>query len=142
MARRISRASKRRLSLFGTLSVVAIIYCAFSLIYNVYQIINLTNQKYKLEKYYSQLQENAEELKIDIDKLNDKEYLANYARENYLYSKDGEYVLKIEDSEEDSEIAEETINILNKEINKNYLIISLSAIVLLIFISVFIKGRK
>ena len=34
--------------------------------------------------------------------LKDVDYLARYARENYLYSKDGEIVLKIEDDEDDN----------------------------------------
>ena len=82
--RRISKASKRRLTFFGTLSLIAIFYFIFSLFYNAYVIYDLVQEKDKLEKNYVKLQEQAENLKIDIEKLNDPDYLANYARENGL----------------------------------------------------------
>ena len=36
-------------------------------------------------------------LNDEISKLQDPEYLAKYAREKYLYSKDDEIIIKIED---------------------------------------------
>jgi len=133
--RRISRASKRRLTIFGTLSLVAIVYFGFSLIYNAYTIYNLTKEKKSLDNLYIELQEEAESLKIDIDKLNDEDYLANYAREHYLYSKDGEYIIQIDDIED----IEENIT---DEINKNYLILGLSILMILIFIYIISKGKR
>ena len=38
-----------------------------------------------------------EELKSEINKLQDPEYVARYAREKYLYSKDDEIIIKIEE---------------------------------------------
>ena len=32
---------------------------------------------------------------MDANKLQDPDYIARYAREKYLYSKDGEFILKI-----------------------------------------------
>ena len=32
----------------------------------------------------------------EIQKLRDPEYLARYAREHFLYSKDGEYIIRLE----------------------------------------------
>lgn len=133
--RRITKASKRRLTFFGTLSVVAIVYFCFSLIYNVYTIYDLSKEKKSLQNLYVDLQEEAENLKIDISKLSDKDYLANYAREHYLYSKDGEYILQLEDIEE---VEEE----ISSEINKNYLILALSLVMLFIFIYIISKGKK
>lgn len=133
--RRISKASKRRLTLFGTISLVAIIYFCFSLIYNVYTIYDLSKEKRNLENIYIDLQEKAENLKIDIEKLNDSSYLANYAREHYLYSKDGEYIIQIDDIEQ----IEDNIE---SEINKNYLIIGLSGVMIFIFIYILSRGRK
>jgi len=133
--RRISKASKRRLTFFGTISLVAIVYFGFSLIYNAYTIYNLTKEKKSLDNLYIELQEEAESLKIDIDKLNDEDYLANYAREHYLYSKDGEYIIQIDDIED----IEENIT---DEINKNYLILGLSILMILIFIYIISKGKR
>ena len=137
--RRISRASKRRLTIFGTLSVVAIIYFSFSLLYNLYTIYSLNNEKKELDNYYLELQEKAEMLKKDIEKLNDEQYLAAYAREHYLYSKDGEYILKIE--EEYSNIDDRRNDIV-KQLKENYVILGLGILIFLIFIYILVKGRN
>ena len=47
--RRISRSSKMRLTFFGTLSIIAIFYFLFSLLFNVYTIYDLTNDKQNLQ---------------------------------------------------------------------------------------------
>lgn len=132
--RRISKASKRRLTFFGTISLIAILYFGFSLIYNAYLIIDLTNEKKNLESLYVDLQEESKQLKIDIEKLNDDTYLANYAREHYLYSKDGEYIIQFDQEEFEED--------LNSEINKNYIILGLSLLMVLIFIYILSKGKK
>lgn len=133
--RRISRASKRRLTFFGTISIFLIIYFLVCVAYNVYTIYSLYSTKKDLQNMYIQLQEETESLKIDIEKLNDEKYLANYAREHYSYSKDGEYIIKIEDIES----MEKDIS---NEINKNYILIVLSLFMLFIFIYIIVKGKK
>lgn len=135
--RRITKASKRRLTFFGTLSVVAIIYFAFSLLYNIYTIYDLTIKKNKLESNYQELQEKANELKTDIEKLNDPKYLADYARENYLYSKEGEYIFKLDEIEKTND----DITDISFNINKNYAIIVLSIVMIIIFIYILSKGK-
>lgn len=135
--RRISKASKRRLTVFGTLSVIVIISFFISLIYSGYSIYTLSKEKNKLEKEYIRLQEKAEDLKIDIDKLNDPKYLADYARENYLYSKDGEYILQIEDIIETKEEIDTIYNI-----NKKHVLFGLIFLIFLMFLYIIIKSRK
>lgn len=137
--RRITKASKRRLTFFGTLSLIAIFYFISSLLYNAYTIYELVQEKNKLEKNYVKLQEQAENLKIDIEKLNDPDYLANYARENYLYSKQGEYVLQLK---EETEETEKKIDIISDNIKKNYVIIGLSIFIILIFVVIINKGNR
>ena len=140
--RKISKASKRRLTFFGTISVVAIIYFIFSLIYNIYTLYDLTLEKKALDNKYVELQAKAEELKIDIEKLNDPEYLADYARENYLYTQPGEYKIQIEEEIEEIKETSEQIEILSISINKNYVILGLSGAMLLVFIYILSKGKK
>ena len=43
---------------------------------------------------------NKEKLESDVIKLQDPDYVAKYAREKYLYSKDGELIIKIIDENE------------------------------------------
>ena len=104
----------------------------FELDRNLYDAIN---EFHVIKEKYPELQTNEEFIKIDIDKLNDEDYLANYAREHYLYSKDGEYIIQIDDIED----IEENIT---DEINKNYLILGLSILMILIFIYIISKGKR
>lgn len=133
--RRISRASKRRLTLFGTISLVVIVYFCFNLIYSAYTIYGLSMEKKRLENLYVELQDDAESLKIEIEKLNDDTYLANYAREHFGYTKYGEYKLQIDDIEK----IEDDITF---EINKNYVIIGLSLLMFFIFVYILSKGAR
>ena len=134
-AKRISKSTKRRLGIFGILSVVCIFYFLFCVVYEVYQIHKLENEKIELKKEYSELKKDAKKLQLQIDELNDPEYLAKYARENYSYSKEGEYIIKLK--EEDEKISK-----VNNEINSNYIFISLSAFITSVFFIFIIKSRK
>ena len=138
MASKISKASIRRLSLFGLVSVCAVFYFLFSLIFSSYSIYNLTKEKNRLNDLYVELQEKAEDLKLDIEKLQDPEYLADYARETYLYTKDDEYVLQIEEIIETNE----NIDKLTNKIDKNYIIFGLIFLIVLIFIYIIRKSNK
>ena len=48
-------------------------------------------------EYRVKLEEEAKILESDILKLNDPTYIAKYAREKYLYSKDGELIIRLPD---------------------------------------------
>lgn len=99
MARRKNKKSRRRLAIFGTLSLIVIGYFLFNLCYYSYRIMVLEKSKSSLESELSTLKKDEENLASDIQKLKDPEYIAKFARENYMYSKDGEYIIKIEDNE-------------------------------------------
>lgn len=133
--RKISKASKRRLVIFGTISLAIIIYFFISFGTYIFKIANLTNEKRNLEKELVEKKESEEELNNEIDRLKDPDYLARYARENYSYSKDGEYIIKIEDSEK-----KEKIN--NKKEYKKYVIYIGGGIISLILIYIIRKGKK
>lgn len=106
MARKksIKKKAKRRLMLFGTLSCFLLGYLAYTATTSVYKIIVLSNKKQQLETNLVQLKKEEEDLNIEITKLKDPDYLARYARENYLYSKNGEYIIKIEDKKKKNSI--------------------------------------
>ena len=65
------------------------IFRYWTLIYSKYQ------EKGELKKELASLKDKEEELQSDVNKLQDSDYVARYAREKYFYSKDGEYILKI-----------------------------------------------
>lgn len=132
--KKASKELKRRLTVFVPLCVFFIIYFVYTFAYHTYSIIELTNQKKELKEYYNDLKLDEEDLNDKIQKFSDKEYLARYARENYSYSTNNEYIIKITDD------IEEDIDKTNELINKNYIIIGLSVVLILIFIYIIKKG--
>ena len=63
-------------------------------VFNMKQIENLTKEDdIDLDKELTSLREREEELKSDANKLQNPDYIARYAREKYLYSKEGEIIL-------------------------------------------------
>ena len=61
------------------------------------QILKTRNQIDDLKVTYNERLEDEEDLKDEINRLQDPEYMARYAREKYLYSKKDEIIIKIED---------------------------------------------
>ncbi len=59
------------------------------------QIYNKYVEKKELEKQLSKLKAEEKNLAIDVEKMQDPEYIARYLREKYLYSKEGEYIIRI-----------------------------------------------
>ena len=59
-------------------------------------IFSNIKEKKELESSYVTKLEEEELLKSEIQKLQDEEYIARYAREKYLYSKNGELIIKID----------------------------------------------
>lgn len=137
----IPRASKMRLSFFGVLCVISIVSFFLTIIFNICTIYDLKTEKKNLENLYVELQDQAETLKIDIEKFSDKNYLANYAREHYKYSKDGEYIIQIS-KEEISEDVKEDISKIKVELNKNYVVIGLCLFIVFMFTYILFRGKK
>lgn len=59
------------------------------------EIFDKYQEKKLLEEELLSLKEKEEELKVDANKLQNPDYVARYAREKYLYSKEGEFILQI-----------------------------------------------
>ena len=135
MVKRIPKASKRRLTLLGPLSLLIIIYFLFTVGVYGYRLINLSIEEKGLKEKLVSLQAEEESLKIEIQKLKDPDYLARYARENYLYSKDGEYIIKLEEKEKLKE---------EKNFDKyyEYIIYGAGVVIIIVFIYVIRKSRK
>ena len=102
----------------------------------IVKLKKLSNEEKKLSDTLIVLKKNEEELKNDILKLNDKEYIARYARDHYLYTKDGEFALKIDENEE------EDVS-LDSNLNKNYIYIYFGLTgAFVILIIVFVNHRR
>lgn len=59
------------------------------------KILAKYQEKSILEQEIIALKEKEEELKVEVDRLEDPDYVARFAREKYMYSKDGEIILRL-----------------------------------------------
>ena len=96
---RISKSRKRRLAIIGTASIIAFAFFCLTTINYTYKIIKLTSKQNELVKTLNKKKKKKEELDIEIEKLQNEDYIARYAREKYLFSKEGEFIIKIPEDE-------------------------------------------
>ena len=96
MAKTKSKTKRRRRMLFlGLSSVIVIVATTFTIGKYWIEIYDKYQEKDQLEQELISLKTKEKKLKVDANKLQDPDYIARYAREKYLYSKDGEFILKI-----------------------------------------------
>ena len=86
---------KRRMLFLGITSISIITITVFTIGKYWVDIYYKYKEKEQLEEKLTALKEEEEVLKVDVEKLQDPEYIARYAREKYYYSKDGEFILRI-----------------------------------------------
>ena len=86
---------KKRLLILGLSSLIIIGAVTFIVGHYWIEIYDKYQEKKELETKLVSLKEEEDELQLEADKLQDPDYIARYAREKYLYSKEGEFVIKI-----------------------------------------------
>lgn len=130
--KKVPKIAKIRLVLFGIPSLLMIVYFVFTLTSSIFNYISLKKEENNLRVELANLQQQKEDLKIEIEKLNDPEYVAKYAKEKYLYSQNGEYVIKIEENLEE----------INTKQTNNNIVLYVSIFGLIILILLIIKRTK
>ncbi|MBQ3021564.1 MAG: septum formation initiator family protein [Bacilli bacterium] len=96
----MNKGAKRRMLLLLVVFILLVSYVSYTSFTYWKQILSNNKEKELLEDKYTSLLNEEEILETDLIKLQDPEYVAKYAREKYLYSKDGELIIKIiEDNE-------------------------------------------
>lgn len=128
------KASKIRMLILIPISCFIIGYFLYLIISYPYNIIKLKQEQVIYEENLLQLEIDEKNLKNEIEKLKDPDYLARYARENYQYSKDGEIILKIDKKNDEVETVE------NKKYDFRILIFGASFFSVII-IYILIKSR-
>ena len=88
--KKMSRKTKLRVTILGISLIIACVFCVSSSFSYITQINDL-------KVTYNEKLDDEETLKDEINRLQDPEYMARYAREKYLYSKKDEIIIKIED---------------------------------------------
>lgn len=92
-----------RLLVYVTLIVIIMGVIAGSCFSTWQKIYENKKTKEHLEEQYNNLVEKEETLEGEVVKLQDPEYVAKYAREKFLYSKDGELIIDLSDHEDEEE---------------------------------------
>ena len=131
---KMTRQARARLLFFTPFCIIAILVFAFKLGSYTKTIYDLENETAKLEKLYSSLQDEGDNLKTEINKLHDPEYIARYARENYDYSKEGEIIIKIADSKQN-------IEDIKKSQKDDRFVLIVIAFILIIMMFIYIIGK-
>lgn len=98
MAKRRSKLRRKRVKRILLVTLVCfsinayILYSIGSILGDVY---NMKSEKKELTTELNNLKETEEVLKSEVNKLRDPIYVAKYAREKFLYSGKGEYIIRM-----------------------------------------------
>jgi len=95
--KKYSAKTKGRMLIIFLFFIVIIFTLSYTLVVNMFDIKDLNFEMVTLDKEHSLLLEEEERIEADIKRLKDPEYVARYVREKYLYSRDGELILRFED---------------------------------------------
>ncbi len=126
---KVSIQARRRLFFLRPICLFLLFFVAITFISNTIRLYQLNNERKRKEDEYIKQQEKSDYLKNEIVKLNDPEYLAKFARENYSYSKDGELIIKLDEKDDEEVKVEDNI----KDSNKEWLIYCGIGVALVIF---------
>lgn len=95
--KRISKKSKRRIMLICSVTIFLIGLLTFNMFSVWNQMLEIRKQKAEYTEQLVLLKDEEDALQLESEKLQDPDYIAKYAREQYLYSKSGEFNIKIND---------------------------------------------
>lgn len=94
---KVNRLQKKRVLLLSAALIIFVLFLISTVFQDWLQIIDNRKQTKEFSAYYQELLEEQASLNSEVVKLQDPEYVARYAREKYMYTKDGETILKIID---------------------------------------------
>ena len=91
-----TKKEKKRLFFISFIIVGLVFLIGFSVYKDFIIISNNKNQTTKLTKEYENLLDEKKSLTSQVTKMQDPDYLARYAKEKYLYSKEDEVIIRID----------------------------------------------
>ena len=93
----ITKKQKRRLLFLTIITIPLLVLFLSNLFSYCTQIYKNVKDKEQLQTEMNEKLDEEEDLKMQITKLQDPEYIAKYAREKYLMSKNDEIIIRIDD---------------------------------------------
>ncbi len=98
MGKKVTKKEKRRLAFFVFVFLFIITFMCINIFPDWLKIMANNKEITLLEDTYNDLLDDEEALKAEVQKLHNPEYVERYAREKYLYTKDGELIIRKADS--------------------------------------------
>ena len=136
-----NKKARRRTAIWVLILLVIVAGIAFTLPNYVVQIVDKYNEKRNLQEQIVGLKTEQEILEKEVEQLNDTEYVAKIARQKYLFSKDGEMIIKVNSQEEQNETTA-NINGLVIDIDIEWIVIGAAVLSIIILSRIMIKIRK
>jgi len=93
--RRQKKKFRARMLLFVPLCLCLVVVLVVTIGKYWVEIVSKYQEKTMLAEELVSLKEKEAALTVDVEKLQDPEYVARYAREKYLYSKNGEFIIRM-----------------------------------------------
>ncbi|MCI5879755.1 MAG: septum formation initiator family protein [Bacillales bacterium] len=138
MARKTTAQVKRRLVLTVPITLAIILATTFTSVLELKKIRSYEKEKKTLTLELEKLKEDAESLNLEINRLNSPEYIARYAREKFLYTKDGEKLIIVDELTKEQQIEES-----NKEIDYlTYILIGVGSLLFITIVYIIVKKSK
>jgi len=94
---KINKKAKRRLMIWSLLILVIGAYLSVFAYRYWTQILENNRNREELEQRYQTLLNEERNLNVEVTRLQDPEFVARFARERFLYSREGERIIKIAD---------------------------------------------
>ena len=91
-----TKKEAKRLVIISTAIIILIVSLVSSVSKDWTKILENNRKIAELSNEYEQLLSDEEKLKSEVTKLQDADYVARYAKEKYLYSSDGETIIRMD----------------------------------------------
>lgn len=92
-----TKKEKKRLFVISTMIVVLLVMLINSVASDWSEIMDNNHQIKQLTDEYNDLMAEEEKLQSDVTKLQDSEYIERYAKEKFLYSEEGDTIIRMDD---------------------------------------------
>lgn len=92
----MKKSNKMKRVLLISILTIGLISCLLGSLFSLWsEIFTKSSEKEIYTKELSELKEEEEYLSMEVEKLKDPDYVSRVARDQFLYSKDGEFNIRI-----------------------------------------------
>ena len=96
---KVTKKERRRLTIFILSFIFIIAFTCINIFPDWLKIMGNKQEITLLQDSYEGLLDQEEALKAEVQKLQNPEYVERYAKEKFLYTKDGEIIIRKTDTE-------------------------------------------